>query len=52
MVGDGMLAECVSGISTYMALACYSWHSPHLSKVLSTPIISEVLRTLFYPIPN
>lgn len=52
MVANGMLAECVSGVSIYMALACYSWQSPHLSKVLSTPIISEALRILFYLIPN
>ena len=42
-----MWAECASGISMHVALACLSWHSPHFSKVLSTPITSESLRTLF-----
>ena len=42
-----MWAECASGISMHVALACLSWHSPHFSKVLSTPITSETLRTLF-----
>ena len=47
VVGAGMWAECTSGISMHVALACLSWHCPHFSKVLSTPITSETLRTLF-----
>ena len=47
VVGAGMWAECASGISMHVALACLSWPSPHFSKVLSTPITSEALRTLF-----
>ena len=47
VVGAGMWAECPSGISMHEALACSSWHSPDFSKVLSTPITSEALRTLF-----
>ena len=47
VVGGGMWAESTSGISMHEALACSSWHSPDFSKVLSTPITSEALRTLF-----
>ena len=47
VVGAGMWAERTSVISMHEALACSSWHSPDFSKVLSTPITSEALRTLF-----
>ena len=42
-----MWAERAGGISMHEALACSSWQSPDFSKVLSTPITSEALRTLF-----
>lgn len=50
MVGDGMWAKCARGIGIHVALACWSCDSPHFGKVSTTPIISEALRTLFFPI--